>query len=178
MPGGCNLGLRPVDLHLKGLRAMGARIDFEQGYVRAQGPLHGEEIFLAGPFGPTVLGTANVMMAAVLTDGRTVIEGAACEPEVSDLANFLIACGAHIEGVGSPHIVIKGVERLEGVTWRVIPDRMEAMNEVVVLDVVVVVRNELAVERRLVDEQRHPHEQRCEQRIHSGGPVFQTRRTG
>ena len=126
MPGGCNLGLRPIDLHLKGLRAMGARIDFDQGYVRAHGPLHGEEIFLAGPFGPTVLGTANVMMAAVLTDGRTVIEGAACEPEVSDLANFLIACGANIEGVGSPHIVIEGVERLEGVTWRVIPDRMEA----------------------------------------------------
>jgi len=126
IPGGCNLGLRPIDLHLKGFRAMGAKIDFDQGYVRAEGPLHGEEIFLAGPFGPTVLGTANVMCAAVLTDGRTVIEGAACEPEVSDLANFLIACGARIEGVGSPRLVIDGVERLTGVEWRVIPDRMEA----------------------------------------------------
>jgi len=126
MPGGCNLGLRPIDLHLKGLRAMGARIDFEQGYVQAQGPLHGEEMYLAGPFGPTVLGTANIMMAAVLTDGRTVIEGAACEPEITDLANFLTACGARIEGAGTPYLVIDGVERLEGVTWRVIPDRMEA----------------------------------------------------
>jgi len=126
MPGGCNLGLRPVDLHLKGLRAMGARIDFEQGYVRAHGPLHGEEIFLAGPFGPTVLGTANVLCAAVLTEGRTVIEGAACEPEITDLAEFLTACGAQIQGVGSPRLVIDGVERLSGVEWRVIPDRMEA----------------------------------------------------
>jgi UDP-N-acetylglucosamine 1-carboxyvinyltransferase len=126
IPGGCNLGLRPIDLHLKGFRAMGARIEFDQGYVRAVGPLHGEEIFLAGPFGPTVLGTANVMCAAVLTDGRTVIEGAACEPEIADLARFLIACGARIEGVGSPRLVIDGVERLTGVEWRVIPDRMEA----------------------------------------------------
>ncbi|MHC4954557.1 MAG: UDP-N-acetylglucosamine 1-carboxyvinyltransferase [Planctomycetota bacterium] len=126
MPGGCNLGLRPVDLHLKGFRAMGARIDFDQGYVRAKGPLRGEEIFLAGPFGPTVLGTANVMSAAVLTEGRTVIEGAACEPEIGDLAAFLNACGAKIEGVGSPRLVIDGVESLQGVSWRVIPDRMEA----------------------------------------------------
>jgi len=126
IPGGCNLGLRPIDLHLKGFRAMGARIEFEQGYVHAHGPLHGEEIFLAGPFGPTVLGTANVMCAAVLTDGRTVIEGAACEPEITDLAEFLTACGARIEGAGSPRLVIDGVEKLTGVSWRVIPDRMEA----------------------------------------------------
>lgn len=126
MPGGCNIGVRPVDLHLKGLRALGARLDFDGGYVKGSGPLKGSEMFLAGPFGSTVLGTANVMMAATLAEGRTVIEGAACEPEIADLAHFLIACGAKIEGVGSHRLVIDGVERLTGTTWRVIPDRMEA----------------------------------------------------
>lgn len=125
VPGGCNLGVRPVDLHLKGLRALGAKLDFDGGYVDGVGPLRGNEIFLAGAFGSTVLGTANVMMAAVLAEGRTVIEGAACEPEVADLAHFLLACGAKIEGVGSHRLVIDGVERLHGTTWRVIPDRME-----------------------------------------------------
>ena len=125
VPGGCNLGVRPVDLHLKGLRALGAKLDFDGGYVDGTGPLRGNEIFLAGAFGSTVLGTANVMMAAVLAEGRTVIEGAACEPEVADLAHFLLACGAKIEGVGSHRLVIDGVERLHGTTWRVIPDRME-----------------------------------------------------
>ena len=126
VPGGCNLGVRPVDLHLKGLRALGARLDFDGGYIDGAGPLSGDEIFLAGAFGSTVLGTANVMMAATLAEGRTVIEGAACEPEIADLAYFLIACGAKIEGMGSHRLVIDGVERLEGTTWRVIPDRMEA----------------------------------------------------
>ena len=126
MPGGCNLGVRPVDLHLKGLRALGARLDFDGGYVSGRGPLRGEEIFLAGAFGSTVLGTANVMMAAVLAEGRTIIEGAACEPEVADLARFLVACGARIEGIGSHRLIIDGVERLQGTTWRVIADRMEA----------------------------------------------------
>jgi UDP-N-acetylglucosamine 1-carboxyvinyltransferase len=126
MPGGCNLGVRPVDLHLKGLRALGAKIDFEQGFIHGEGPLKGDEVFLAGPFGSTVLGTANVMMGAVLAEGRTVIEGAACEPEIADLARFLLACGARIEGIGSHRLVIDGVEKLQGTTWRVIPDRMEA----------------------------------------------------
>jgi len=126
MPGGCNLGLRPVDLHLKGLRALGARIEVEGGYVRAEGPLRGEEIFLQGAFGSTVLGTANVMSAACLAEGVTVIEGAACEPEIADLANFLVACGAKIEGIGSPRLVVEGVERLQGRRWRIIADRMEA----------------------------------------------------
>ena len=126
MPGGCNLGVRPVDLHLKGFRALGARIDIEAGYVTAQGPLRGDEVFLAGAFGSTVLGTANVMMAATLTPGRTIIEGAACEPEVADLARFLVACGARIEGIGSHRLVIDGVEKLHGTSWRMIPDRMEA----------------------------------------------------
>ena len=126
MPGGCNLGLRPVDLHLKGLRAIGARIDVGEGYIRAEGKLRGEEVFLQGSFGPTVLGTANVMSAACLAEGTTVIEGAACEPEIADLANFLVACGAKIEGIGSPRLVIHGVEKLTGCRWAIIPDRMEA----------------------------------------------------
>ncbi|MEM8884123.1 MAG: UDP-N-acetylglucosamine 1-carboxyvinyltransferase [Planctomycetota bacterium] len=126
MPGGCNLGLRPVDLHLKGLRALGATIDVTGGYVRATGPMRGEEVFLQGSFGSTVLGTANVMSAATLSTGTTVIEGAACEPEIIDLAHFLVRCGARIEGIGSPRLVIEGVDRLEGCRWRVIPDRMEA----------------------------------------------------
>lgn len=126
LPGGCNLGVRPIDLHLKGMEALGARITIDSGYVCAEGPLHGEEMFLAGAMGSTVLGTDNVMMAATLTPGRTVIEGAACEPEVTDLANFLVACGATIQGIGSPRLVIDGVERLKGTTWRVIPDRIEA----------------------------------------------------
>jgi UDP-N-acetylglucosamine 1-carboxyvinyltransferase len=126
MPGGCNLGVRPVDLHLKGLRALGARISIHGGDVEAEGELKGDEIFLSGSFGSTVLGTANVMMAAVLAEGRTIIEGAACEPEVSDLARFLVACGAKIEGIGSHRVVIDGVERLRGTAWRMIPDRMEA----------------------------------------------------
>lgn len=126
MPGGCNLGVRPVDLHLKGLKALGARLEIDGGYVRAEGGLRGDEVFLAGPYGSTVLGTANVMMAACLAEGRTVIEGAACEPEVADLAHFLTACGARIEGIGSHRLVIDGVERLTGTSWRIIPDRMEA----------------------------------------------------
>jgi UDP-N-acetylglucosamine 1-carboxyvinyltransferase len=126
MPGGCNLGVRPIDLHLKGLEALGAGIRYESGYVVAEGPLHGEEMFLQGAFGSTVLGTANVMMAATLSPGLTVIEGAACEPEVTDLARFLVACGARIEGIGSPRIEVRGVDRLAGTRWRVIPDRIEA----------------------------------------------------
>jgi len=126
MPGGCNIGLRPVDLHLKGLRALGARLEFDGGYVEGCGPLKGDEVFLAGAFGSTVLGTANVMMAATLAEGRTIIEGAACEPEIADLARFLVACGARIEGIGGHRLVIDGVDRLVGTSWRVIPDRMEA----------------------------------------------------
>ena len=125
MPGGCNLGVRPVDLHLKGLKALGARLTIDGGYVRAEGGLRGAEVFLAGSYGSTVLGTANVMMAACLAEGRTVIEGAACEPEVADLAHFLVACGARIDGIGSHRLVIDGVERLTGTRWRIIPDRME-----------------------------------------------------
>ena len=92
MPGGCSIGLRPVDIHLRGLRQLGAQIRLENGYIVAEAPegLVGSEIFLGGPFGSTVLGTDNVLMAATLAKGKTVIESAACEPEVADLANFLI----------------------------------------------------------------------------------------
>jgi UDP-N-acetylglucosamine 1-carboxyvinyltransferase len=127
MPGGCSFGLRPVDLHVRGLRALGAKIELDEGYIVASAKhLRGAEIFLGGPFGSTVLGTANVMMAACLAEGRTVIESAACEPEVEDLATYLTAAGAQITGAGTPRIVIDGVEKLTGAEHRVIPDRIEA----------------------------------------------------
>jgi UDP-N-acetylglucosamine 1-carboxyvinyltransferase len=128
MPGGCALGDRPVDLHIKGLKALGAEIQIEHGYVIAHAKrLHGGgNIYLGGPTGSSVLGTANVMMAACLAEGQTVIEHAACEPEVVDLANFLQAMGASIEGAGSHRIHIRGVRKLEGCEYDVIPDRIEA----------------------------------------------------
>jgi len=128
MPGGCAIGDRPVDIHLRGLRALGAKIHLENGYIIAEAPngLKGQDIFLGGPFGSTVLGTANVLMAAVLANGRTVIESAACEPEIADLANCLKQMGANIGGIGSPRLTIKGVKQLKPVEYRVIPDRIEA----------------------------------------------------
>src|SRR3984957_21205747 len=107
LPGGCIIGARPINLHLKGFEALGAKIKVEGGYVHAQArKLAGAEMFLGGRAGSTVLGTANVMMAATLADGVTIIESAACEPEVVDLANFLNAMGAKISGAGSPTITI------------------------------------------------------------------------
>ena len=127
MPGGCVIGTRPIDLHLKGLKALAAEIHIRGGYVHAKaGRLQGAEVFLGGRVGPTVLGTANIMMAATLAEGVTVIESAACEPEITDLAHFLIAMGAKIEGAGSPRMVITGVDRLHGAEHEVIPDRIEA----------------------------------------------------
>ena len=127
MPGGCAIGSRPVDIHLRGLAAMGAKIELVEGDIVAScKKLKGNEIFLGGPFGSTVTGTANVMMAATLAEGTTVIECAACEPEVQDLANFLNEMGAKITGAGGPRVIIEGVESLHGVTHRVIPDRIEA----------------------------------------------------
>ena len=127
-PGGCVIGPRPVDLHLTGLEALGARIEVDGGYITADGTdlRGGGELYLGGPFGPTVTGTANVLSAAVLAPGTTIIQAAACEPEVVDLARFLVAMGARIEGIGSPTLRVHGVERLRGTTWRVIPDRIEA----------------------------------------------------
>jgi len=128
-PGGCLLGLRPVDVHMKGLSALGARITTEAGYVNAVAPpggLRGSEIYLGTPFGSSVGATRNVLMAAVLAKGTTVLHGAACEPEIVDLVQCLIKMGARILGAGSPTLVIEGVTRLEGTTHTVIPDRIEA----------------------------------------------------
>ncbi|MCH8118732.1 MAG: UDP-N-acetylglucosamine 1-carboxyvinyltransferase [Planctomycetes bacterium] len=128
MPGGCAIGDRPVNLHLMGLRELGAQIQLRNGYIIAEAPngLRGKDIFMGGPFGSTVLGTANVLMAATLAKGRTVIESAACEPEVTDLANCLNKMGAKITGIGSPRLIIEGVKELQPVEFEVIPDRIEA----------------------------------------------------
>lgn len=127
MPGGCVIGPRPIDLHLKGLHALGASVAVEHGYLVAEAKqLHGARVHLGGAFGSSVLATGNVMMAATLAPGTTIIEHAACEPEVVDLANFLIRMGARIEGHGGPIIRIDGVAQLHGVSYRIIPDRIEA----------------------------------------------------
>jgi UDP-N-acetylglucosamine 1-carboxyvinyltransferase len=128
LPGGCVIGDRPVDLHLRGLEALGAKVEVEGGNIllTAKNGLRGAEIDLRGTHGPTVLGTDNVMMAATLADGITVIESAAAEPEVLDLANFLNSMGAKISGAGTRRIVIEGVKELHGVEHTVIPDRIEA----------------------------------------------------
>jgi len=128
LPGGCVIGDRPVDLHLRGLEALGAKVEFEGGNITLTAPdgLRGAEMDLRGTHGPTVLGTDNVMMAATLAEGITVIESAAAEPEVLDLANFLNAMGAKITGAGTSRIVIEGVKKLHGVEHTVIPDRIEA----------------------------------------------------
>jgi len=124
LPGGCAIGQRPVDQHIKGLQSMGAHIEIEHGYVVARAArLKGAHIVTDMV---TVTGTENLMMAATLADGETVIENAAREPEVLDLANALTAMGARIEGAGTDRIVVQGVERLHGATHRVMPDRIEA----------------------------------------------------
>jgi len=123
LPGGCAIGLRPVDQHIKGLQAMGAEIDIEHGYIEAKSKrLNGAHIVMDIV---TVTGTENLMMAATLANGTTVLENAAREPEVLDLANCLIAMGAKIHGVGSDIITIEGVEKLHGATYRVMADRIE-----------------------------------------------------
>src|SRR3954471_18839813 len=127
MPGGCVIGDRPIDLHLRGFEALGAAVRVEAGNVKVFAPkLTGAIINLRGKFGPTVLGTDNVMMAAVLAEGITMIEGAAQEPEVVDLANFLNKMGAKIEGAGTRRLIIEGVRELHGAEHDIIPDRIEA----------------------------------------------------
>jgi UDP-N-acetylglucosamine 1-carboxyvinyltransferase len=129
LPGGCRIGPRPVDLHLKGLEALGADIEIKDGYVIAEAEaLHGATIEFSGPCGPTVTGTANVLSAAVLARGETIIRGAAREPEIVDLGEFLISLGARIDGLGTDMLRIRGVAELGGTRlapYRVIPDRME-----------------------------------------------------
>lgn len=123
LPGGCAIGSRPVDLHIRGLEAMGADISVEDGYIRAKAErLKGAHIFFDTV---TVTGTENLLMAAVLADGETVLDNAAREPEVVDLAQCLIAMGAQITGHGSDTIRIQGVEKLHGCTYDVLPDRIE-----------------------------------------------------
>src|SRR3982751_1253244 len=127
LPGGCVIGDRPIDLHLKGFEALGAAVRVEGGDVKVFAPkLGGAVMNLRGKFGPTVLGTDNVMMAAVLADGTTGIEGAAQEPEVVDLANFLNKMGAKIEGAGTRRLIVEGVPSLHGAEHDIIPDRIEA----------------------------------------------------
>ena len=126
-PGGCSIGDRPIDIHLKGLAELGAQSHSEGGNVFIpQAKLVGKEIFLGGKFGSTVLGTDNVMMAATRAEGLTIIESAACEPEVRDLAEFLNKMGAKIQGHGTRRIEIEGADNLEGAEHTVIPDRIEA----------------------------------------------------
>jgi UDP-N-acetylglucosamine 1-carboxyvinyltransferase len=128
IPGGCAIGDRPVDLHLRGLQKLGAEFRTEGGNIvgEVKGRLKGCRMYLGGAQGPTVLGTINVMCAAALAEGETVLVGAACEPEVTDCAEMLNKMGAKIRGHGTPEIRIEGVERLTGVEHRVIPDRIEA----------------------------------------------------
>ncbi|NGX15203.1 UDP-N-acetylglucosamine 1-carboxyvinyltransferase [Wenzhouxiangella sp. XN24] len=123
LPGGCAIGARPVNLHIAGLRAMGAQVQIEDGYIRAQADrLRGARIVLDTV---TVTGTENLLMAATLADGETVLENAAREPEVIDLADCLVAMGARIEGAGTDTIIVQGVERLGGTAYDVLPDRIE-----------------------------------------------------
>lgn len=127
MPGGCAIGSRPVNLHVMALEALGAESDLVNGdmMLRAK-KLRGTEMFLGGAFGSSVTGTANAVMAAVLAEGRTVIESAACEPEITDLCDFLNVCGAQVSGHGTPRIIVEGVTSLRGGEHTIIPDRIEA----------------------------------------------------
>lgn len=124
LPGGCAIGARPVDMHVKGLRALGADVEINDGYIRARADrLRGGHVFFDMV---SVTGTENLLMAAVLADGETVLENAAREPEIQDLAGFLTSMGAQIEGAGTNRIVVQGVPSLGGTTYRIQPDRIEA----------------------------------------------------
>lgn len=125
-PGGCTLGERPVDLHVKGIAAIGSQVTFERGDVVAKGRPTGGRVYLGGAMGPSVTGTGNVMCAATMGTGVTVIDQAACEPEIVNLAEMLIAMGAKVTGHGTSRIVVEGVRELHPVTFDVIPDRIEA----------------------------------------------------
>ena len=127
LPGGCIIGPRPIDIHLKGFAKLGCEVVVQNGCVRVKAlNLRGANLFLGGRHGSTVTGTENLLMAAVRTPGITCIESAACEPEVEDLCRMLVTMGAKIKGIGSPTLLVEGVDRLEGCVHRVIPDRIEA----------------------------------------------------
>ena len=124
LPGGCNIGNRPIDLHLKGFKALGAEVSIDHGIVEVRAEkLIGNRIYLDYP---SVGATINIMLSATLAEGTTIIENAAREPEIVDLANFLTVMGASIKGVGTDIIKIEGVESLQGAEYRIIPDRIEA----------------------------------------------------
>ncbi len=127
LPGGCVIGPRPIDLHIKGLTQLGAAIEKRHGYMIAEAKqLRGTRIFLGGPFGSSIGATINVMLAAVKAEGLTVIESAACEPDVADVVLFLNKMGAKISGAGTPTLTIEGTKELHGAEHQVIPDRIEA----------------------------------------------------
>lgn len=127
IPGGCVIGPRPIDLHIKGLKKLNCEVEISNGYIHVDASrIQGGPVFLGGRSGSTVTGTANIVMAAVLAPGITRLECAACEPEVVDLCNLLVKMGARIEGIGSPELTITGVEKLHGCEHSVIPDRIEA----------------------------------------------------
>ncbi|HIE35999.1 MAG TPA: UDP-N-acetylglucosamine 1-carboxyvinyltransferase [Candidatus Omnitrophica bacterium] len=127
LPGGCVIGTRPVDLHIKGLKELGAKITIDKGYCVGEAKeLIGRGIYLGGPFGSSVLATANVLITSSLAEGQTLIEHAACEPEIELLAKFLKKMGTDIEGEGTPLIKIKGRKSLKGAQIKIIPDRIEA----------------------------------------------------
>ncbi len=127
MPGGCVIGQRPIDLHIRALECLGANVELDRGIVKVNGTnLKGNRIFLGGRHGSTVTGTSNAIMASVLAPGVTTIESSACEPEIIDLCNMLVKMGANIVGIGSHFLTIEGVSKLCGCTHKVIPDRIEA----------------------------------------------------
>ncbi len=127
LPGGCVIGPRPIDMHLKGFAGLGVDVKVDKGYIFLDAAnAHGQHIFLGGRHGSTVTGTANVLMCAVLTPGKTIIECAACEPEIVDLCRMLQSMGADIEGIGSPTLIIRGVDKLGGCNHTILPDRIEA----------------------------------------------------
>jgi UDP-N-acetylglucosamine 1-carboxyvinyltransferase len=170
LPGGCNIGDRPIDLHLKGLRALGAEIRIERGYIIAEAKrLTGTHIDLSGPFGSTVTGTCNVMTAAALADGTTVIESAASEPEVVDLGRFLVGMGARISGLGTSQIEIEGVDRLRGAEHAVIPDRIEAAT---LLIAAAITAGTVTIENVRVD-----HLSAVIEKLREAGVVIETRST-
>jgi len=147
-PGGCVIGPRPIDLHLLGLEKLGAHIELEHGYIVAHADkLVGTDIYLSGQHGPSVGATANVMMAAVRAEGTTAIKEASCEPQIIELANFLNAMGARIEGAGTPLVTIHGVKDLHGAEYSVIPDRIEAATYMVAAAITggeILIRNDIA----------------------------------
>lgn len=150
LPGGCNIGHRPIDLHLRGLSALGADIRMTGGYVVAEaGTLRGADIHLDGPHGSSVTATCNVMTAATLAEGRTVIHAAAMEPEVCSLAEFLNNLGANIRGFGTSEIEINGVPRLDGGDHTIVPDRIEAATLAIAAGIT---RSTIQIERAPTDQ--------------------------